>query len=66
MSENAVMLITLRHGPDSEDRGFLQVDSEEIVELAKKEGLQTEVYSNLSDELGRKDVYWESVIVSTG
>lgn len=64
MARDSIMAISLRHGPDSEGRGFYQVDAEEIVEFTKTHALKSEVYDNLPDELGRTGVTWQTVIVT--
>lgn len=64
MADKSLMVITLRQGSDSENRGFYQVEADEIVEFANRKGLQTEFFDNLSDELGRKEVAWQTIIVT--
>ena len=66
LAENSIMVITLRHGLDSEERGFHNVAPEEIVEFADKNNLQSKVYDNLKDELGRKEVTWKTVVITKG
>jgi len=64
MAEKSLLVITLRHGPDSEERGFYHVEPDEIVEFAERHGLQTEIISSITDNLGRKEVTWQTVIVT--
>lgn len=64
MAEKSLLVITLRHGPDSEERGFYHVEPDEIVEFAGRHGLQTEIVSRIADKLGRKEVTWQTVIVT--
>ncbi|MDW7773157.1 MAG: class I SAM-dependent methyltransferase [Desulfobulbaceae bacterium] len=64
MAEKSLLVITLRHGPDSEERGFYHVEPDEIVEFAGRHGLQTEIISRVTDKLGRKEVTWQTVIVT--
>jgi len=66
MAEEAVLIVNLRHGPDPEKRSFHQVEGKEIVDLVEKQGMHTEVYDSLSDELGRTEVTWQTVIVTKG
>lgn len=63
MADESLLVVTLRQGPDSEGRSFYQVPTDEIVDFAKNHGLQTKVYGNLPDELGRKEVTWQTVVV---
>lgn len=64
MARDSIMAISLRHGPDTEGRGFYQVNAEEIVEFAKTHALKSEVHDNLPDELGRTGVTWQTVLVT--
>lgn len=64
MAERFLLVITLRHGPDSEERGFYHVEPDEIVKFAGRHGLQTEIISSVTDKLGRKEVTWHTVIVT--
>lgn len=64
MAEKSLLVITLRHGPDSEERGLYHVEPEEIAGFASKHGLQAEKNSSVTDKLGRKEVTWQTVIVT--
>jgi 2-polyprenyl-3-methyl-5-hydroxy-6-metoxy-1,4-benzoquinol methylase len=64
MDNNALMVITLRQGPDEEERDFYKVAPEEIIEFAKNTGLQCKVQNNRPDKLGREAVIWHTVIVA--
>jgi 2-polyprenyl-3-methyl-5-hydroxy-6-metoxy-1,4-benzoquinol methylase len=63
MAESSVLVITLRHGPDSEGRKFYQVPADEIVQFAEKKSLHVEVSNTLPDKLKRNSVTWQTVIV---
>ena len=64
--EDAVLVITLRHGPDSEGRSFYQVSADEFVQFARKRSLQIEVGNAVPDKLGRDDVTWQVIVVKNG
>jgi len=64
MTENGVLIVTLRHGPDTEERGFYQVEAEEVIDFAEKQGMHPEVHGSLTDELGRKEVTWQTVVLT--
>ena len=64
MAKDAILVISLRHGPDLEKREFYQVVPEEIVGFANKNDFQSEIYRNQADKLGRKEVTWETIIVT--
>jgi len=63
MAEGSVMVVTLRHGPNSEGREFYQVHANEIVQFAKKKSLQVTVSNTLSDELKRDGVTWQTIVI---
>jgi len=62
-TKDSVLVVTLRHGADSDGRKFHQVSAEEIVQFAREKSLYAEVKSALVDELHRPGVTWQSVIV---
>lgn len=66
MTANGVLIVTLRHGPDTDERGFYQVEAEEVIDFAEKQGMHPEVHGSLTDELGRKDVTWQTVVLTKG
>jgi len=63
MAYNSLLVVSLRHGPDSEGREFYQVPADEIVQFAEKKSLQAEVTNTLEDELKRDGVTWQTIIV---
>jgi SAM-dependent methyltransferase len=66
MAENSVLVVTLRNGPDPEGREFYQVPADEIVQFAENNSMQVEVSDFFADELKRKDITWQTVIVKCG
>ena len=63
MAYNSLLVVSLRHGPDSEGREFYQVPVDEIVQFAEKKSLQAEVTNTLEDVLERDGVTWQTIIV---
>jgi 2-polyprenyl-3-methyl-5-hydroxy-6-metoxy-1,4-benzoquinol methylase len=63
MAYNSLLVVSLRHGPDSEGREFYQVPADEIVQFAEKKSLQAEVTNTLEDVLERDGVTWQTIIV---
>lgn len=63
MAKGSVLVITLRQGPDSDDREFYQVPATEIVQFAIEKTLHVEVKVALEDELKRSGVSWQVVIL---
>lgn len=66
MTQNGVLIVTLRQGPDTEERDFYKVEAEEIVDFAEKQGMHTEIHESLTDGLGRKEVAWQTVVLTKG
>ena len=63
----AVVLITLRHGHSPEDRPMFEVSREELqryaaMEMVRYQGMEDEAGG---DQLGRGNVWWENVWLST-
>jgi SAM-dependent methyltransferase len=65
LSENGMMIITLRFGPSDPDRPMYEVSVAELAELAKLHGLILEDLSKgwSSDKLQRTEVCWKTVCI---
>ncbi len=63
MAEKSILVITLRQGPDSDERNFYQVSADEIVQFTGKKDLSVEVGNSVPDDLGRDDVVWQTIVV---
>ena len=63
MAHNSVLVVTLRRGPDFEERDLYCVSSGEVAECAEKESLQIAAVGVTKDKLGRPGVEWETVVI---
>lgn len=59
--DNATAYISLRHGPSPEDRPMYRTSVGEVEALAKSVKADFKILPNLPDQMGRKNVWWESV-----
>lgn len=66
MADDALLVVTLRQGPDIEGRNFYRVSVDEIVQFAKAKSLQVEVGETMPDRLGRDDVVWQTIVIKNG
>lgn len=66
MAGKSLLVIILRHGPDSEGRNFHQVSADELVQFAEQKALQVEVGNTVPDKLGRDEVVWQTIVVKKG
>jgi hypothetical protein len=58
------LVLTLRHGPPSEDRPMWPVDAHEVERLGLDFGLTLRVATERGDDVaGRKDITWQTVIL---
>lgn len=58
------LIITLRHGPASDDRTFYETDPRELEAWARKRALICQCLSPDTDRLAREDVWWETLTFS--
>lgn len=63
LDQDGVMVVSLRHGPDAEGRGFYPVPADEIVQFAEQKGFLVEVSEIQDDAMQRDGVAWDTVIV---
>ncbi|QFU22851.1 class I SAM-dependent methyltransferase [Shewanella eurypsychrophilus] len=64
LDPNGKLVITLRHGPCSDERQMFQVSDTELVQLAKSVGLTViDTTANEADKLGRAEVYWQTLVL---
>jgi len=63
LNANGVLVITLRHRVSTDERVMLTVNQDEILKLARSQGLVKESasHSTLEDKLKRNDVSWETI-----
>lgn len=57
------LIISLRHGPNSDDREMHEVSIDELAKLSQKYGLSVKHAQADDDTLERKSVYWETVVM---
>ncbi len=65
LAQGGILVFTLRHGNDEQenlDRGFHEVSSGELEQLAKQRALAQVYYESSEDNLARPDVHWETVV----
>jgi SAM-dependent methyltransferase len=60
LAPGGLLVISLRHGPD-DDRGFFEIPAEELQMQARDRALTEVHYHKNTDELGRDDVWWETL-----
>jgi len=63
MATDAVLIVTLRQGPDIEDRELYTVTADEIEQFAKEKSIEVKARKTLADELKREGVTWHTIIV---
>lgn len=66
LKANGKIVISLRHGANHDERTMYPVSADELSAFARKFGLSFRLLSEQanSDELGRDDVYWQTVILT--
>ena len=64
LSDNGILVITLRYGDFSDGRIAYPVDADEVVKLSKASGLSVAMKTDLNtDQLGRHDVAWQTIVL---
>lgn len=64
IKSRGLIVLTLRHGPFTDNRAAFAVSFEEVNTLARHVGLTTELLAdNSEDKLGRAKVTWQTVIL---
>ncbi|WP_394172902.1 methyltransferase domain-containing protein [Thalassotalea litorea] len=66
LKPNGKIVISLRHGPCHDERVMHTVSASEVANLASKFGLSYKLLTpeSQSDELGREDVFWQTVLLT--
>ncbi|QDO84133.1 class I SAM-dependent methyltransferase [Shewanella psychropiezotolerans] len=65
LAPNGKLVITLRHGPCSDERQMFQVNDKELKQLAENVGLTViDTSANVTDKLGRAEVYWQTLVLA--
>ena len=63
LKPGGLLAITLRKGPDDDNRGFHPVTVDELRRLARDHGAYVERESTDDDQMGRGDVRWSQVAI---
>ncbi len=63
LKPSGYLIISLRHGPNSDDREMHEVSIDELAKLSQKYGLSVKHAQADDDTLERKSVYWETVVM---
>ena len=63
LKPGGLLAITLREGPDDENRGFHPVTVDELRRLARDHGACVERESTDDDQMGRDDVRWRQIAI---
>ena len=66
LKANGKIIVSLRHGANHDERTMYPVSADELSGFARKFGLSFRLLSEQTnaDELGRDDVYWQTVILT--
>ena len=62
LAPGGLLVISLRHGPSTDERVFHSVSVAELEQFAKQQALKVLRVSRTDDELQRKQVNWETVV----
>lgn len=63
LAAEAVMIVTLRYGPNIDGRMFYEVPVEEIAQFAQGKAFHAEVKAVQADRFDREGVRWQTIIV---
>jgi SAM-dependent methyltransferase len=63
LAPSGMLVISLRHGPSSDERVFHEVSLAQIEQFAKQQALKPLHMSRSGDELQRSQVHWETVVL---
>lgn len=63
LADNGLLVITLRMTPWQDERKFHSVSTQEIVQLAELKNYTAEILGLSADQLDRKGVVWQTVVV---
>lgn len=64
LKPNGKMVISLRHGASPDTRAMHSVSADELKQYAQQQGLSYRLLNSRDDELGRKEVHWETVLLT--
>ncbi len=64
LAPRGVVVVTLRHGPATDDRAFHPCDRATLKALAREQGLAVAFEHRTDDQLGRDAVRWETVVLA--
>ncbi|MDZ7787782.1 MAG: class I SAM-dependent methyltransferase [Halofilum sp. (in: g-proteobacteria)] len=62
LAPGGTLVITLRHGPSHDERTLHETDRDELEALARRRALVTVLAEREDDQLGRGDVWWETLV----
>jgi SAM-dependent methyltransferase len=63
LAPDGLLVITLRHGPSSDERTFYEVSAAEVEHLARARALMPLPVQPSDDALNRQGVWWETVML---
>ena len=64
LKPNGKMVVSLRHGTSPDSRTMHSVSADELKQYAQQQGLSYKLLNARSDQLGRQDVSWETVLLT--
>jgi SAM-dependent methyltransferase len=62
LAPGGTLVITLRHGPSHDERTLHETDRDELEASARRRALITVLAEREDDQLGRGDVWWETLV----
>lgn len=67
LSENGIIVITLRYGPSGDERVMFEVSSKEVEQIANENGLTLlkNAKKRTEDTFNRESVTWETIVVGS-
>ena len=63
LKPNGYLVISLRHGPNADEREMFDVSTDELNKLSQQFGLSVRLAQPDDDKLDRPEVHWETVVM---
>ena len=63
LKPNGYLVISLRHGPNADEREMFDVSTDELNKLSQRFGLSVRLAQLDDDKLDRPEVHWETVVM---
>ena len=63
LKPNGYLVISLRHGPNADEREMFDVSTDELNKLSQRFGLSVRLAQPDDDKLDRPEVHWETVVM---